>query len=142
MRDDGMAGRRDERPRETQSPGAVRPVVPPSRRPASRNFISTCYPYIFTGQHVSNPDSSSFMGTVTGTERSDRSERPAGAEQLQSRPPRAARGERPGRGVLVDLDARPSYLAAAITAAVVLGLYLITLAPSTAMWDTSEYIAA
>jgi hypothetical protein len=42
----------------------------------------------------------------------------------------------------VALDYRPSYLAAAITAAAVLVLYLVTLAPSTAMWDTSEYIAA
>ena len=42
----------------------------------------------------------------------------------------------------VDLDYRPSYLAAAITAAVVLLLYVATMAPSTAMWDTSEYIAA
>src|SRR4051812_43435306 len=40
------------------------------------------------------------------------------------------------------LDYRPSYLAAAIAAAVVFGLYVYTLAPSTAMWDTSEYIAA
>jgi hypothetical protein len=39
-------------------------------------------------------------------------------------------------------DARPSYGAAAIAAAIVLLLYLVTLAPSTAMWDTSEYIAA
>jgi hypothetical protein len=39
-------------------------------------------------------------------------------------------------------DERPSYLAAGIVAACVLGLYLLTLAPSTAMWDTSEYIAA
>src|SRR5262245_23387590 len=39
-------------------------------------------------------------------------------------------------------DYRPSYLAAAIAAAAVFVLYLITLAPSTAMWDTSEYIAA
>ncbi len=37
---------------------------------------------------------------------------------------------------------RPPYVAAAAVAACVLGLYLITLAPSTAMWDTSEYIAA
>src|SRR5215471_2591916 len=37
---------------------------------------------------------------------------------------------------------RPSYLAAGIVSACVLGLYLLTLAPSTAMWDTSEYIAA
>ncbi|MGI9078270.1 MAG: glycosyltransferase family 117 protein, partial [Gemmatimonadaceae bacterium] len=41
-----------------------------------------------------------------------------------------------------ELDYRPSYLAAAITGAAVLVLYLITLAPSTAMWDTSEYIAS
>src|SRR5436190_15389571 len=38
--------------------------------------------------------------------------------------------------------ARPSYTAAAIVAACVLALYLVTMAPSTAMWDTSEYIAA
>jgi len=41
-----------------------------------------------------------------------------------------------------DLDYRPSYRAAAIVSALVFVLYLITLAPSTAMWDTSEYIAA
>jgi hypothetical protein len=41
-----------------------------------------------------------------------------------------------------DLDDRPSYVAAAIVSGLVLLLYLITLAPSTAMWDTSEYIAA
>jgi hypothetical protein len=40
------------------------------------------------------------------------------------------------------LDDRPSYRAAAIVSALVLVLYLLTLAPSTAMWDTSEYIAA
>ncbi|HKS06999.1 MAG TPA: DUF2723 domain-containing protein [Gemmatimonadaceae bacterium] len=40
------------------------------------------------------------------------------------------------------LDYRPSYLAASIAAASVLALYVFTLAPSTAMWDTSEYIAA
>ena len=40
-----------------------------------------------------------------------------------------------------DLDYRPSYRAAAIAAAAVFVLYLITLSPSTAMWDTSEYIA-
>ena len=37
---------------------------------------------------------------------------------------------------------RPSYRAAAIVSALVFLLYLLTLAPSTAMWDTSEYIAA
>ncbi|MDB4878162.1 MAG: hypothetical protein JWM41_4608 [Gemmatimonadetes bacterium] len=39
-------------------------------------------------------------------------------------------------------DQRPSYAAAFITALAVLGIYLLTMAPSTAMWDTSEYIAA
>lgn len=41
-----------------------------------------------------------------------------------------------------DLDYRPSYLAAAIASGLTFLLYLITLAPETAMWDTSEYIAA
>jgi hypothetical protein len=40
------------------------------------------------------------------------------------------------------LDPRPSYGAAAIAAALVFALYVATLAPSTAMWDASEYIAA
>jgi hypothetical protein len=37
---------------------------------------------------------------------------------------------------------RPSYRAAAVTAGAVLVLYVITLAPTTAMWDASEYITA
>jgi hypothetical protein len=41
-----------------------------------------------------------------------------------------------------ELDYRPSYLAALGVSLVALVLYLLTLAPSTAMWDTSEYIAA
>jgi hypothetical protein len=41
-----------------------------------------------------------------------------------------------------DRDYRPSYLAATIVSVLVFGLYLLTLAPSTAMWDTSEYITA
>ena len=41
-----------------------------------------------------------------------------------------------------ELDYRPSYRAAGIASALVFLLYLLTLAPSTAMWDTSEYIAA
>ena len=41
-----------------------------------------------------------------------------------------------------ELDYRPSYRAAAVASALVFVLYLVTLAPSTAMWDTSEYIAA
>lgn len=42
----------------------------------------------------------------------------------------------------VELTERPSYLAAAIASLGVLLLYLLTLAPTTSMWDTSEYIAA
>lgn len=38
--------------------------------------------------------------------------------------------------------ASPSYLAAIAASACTLVLYLVTLAPSTAMWDASEYIAA
>src|SRR3954463_11228870 len=41
-----------------------------------------------------------------------------------------------------ELDYRPSYLSAAIVGFALLVLYRITLAPSTAMWDTSEYISA
>ncbi len=41
-----------------------------------------------------------------------------------------------------DLDYRPSYLAATGAGGLVLLLYILTLGPSTAMWDTSEYIAA
>ena len=41
-----------------------------------------------------------------------------------------------------ELDYRPSYLAAGIASLAVFLLYVITLSPSTAMWDTSEYIAA
>jgi hypothetical protein len=46
------------------------------------------------------------------------------------------------QGTLEELDYRPSYRAAAVVSALVFVLYLVTLAPSTAMWDTSEYIAA
>src|ERR1043165_5186744 len=53
---------------------------------------------------------------------------------------RPARTE--GREPSLDFDYRPSYLAAGIVTLLVLLLYLITLAPSTAMWDTSEYMAA
>ena len=41
-----------------------------------------------------------------------------------------------------DFDYRPSYKAAGVVALLVFGLYVLTLAPSTAMWDASEYIAA
>ena len=40
------------------------------------------------------------------------------------------------------LDYRPSYLAASLVGLGIFLLYIITLSPSTAMWDTSEYIAA
>ena len=41
-----------------------------------------------------------------------------------------------------ELDYRPSYLAAGIAAGLTFLLYLVTLSPETAMWDTSEYITA
>jgi len=41
-----------------------------------------------------------------------------------------------------ELDTRPSYLAATIAGLAVFLLYLVTISPETAMWDTSEYIAA
>ncbi len=40
------------------------------------------------------------------------------------------------------LDERPPYGVAALVSAVTLGIYLLTLAPTTQFWDTSEYIAA
>src|SRR3954454_12975576 len=41
-----------------------------------------------------------------------------------------------------ELDYRPTYRAALAVSIATLVLYLLTLAPSTAMWDKSEYIAA
>src|SRR5512143_1418212 len=41
-----------------------------------------------------------------------------------------------------ELDYRPSYRAALVVMLVTLVLDIVTLAPSTAMWDTSEYITA
>ena len=46
------------------------------------------------------------------------------------------------RAASAELDYRPSYLAAAIAGLVTFLLYVVTLAPTTSMWDTSEYIAA
>ena len=46
----------------------------------------------------------------------------------------AARFERDGY--------KPSYIPAAIAAGLVFVLYLLTLAPTVAMWDTGEYMAA
>src|SRR3984885_5661880 len=39
-------------------------------------------------------------------------------------------------------ESQPSYAAAGIAALLVFLLYVVTPAPSTAMWDTSEYITA
>src|SRR5262249_12580407 len=39
-------------------------------------------------------------------------------------------------------DNRPPYLYAALTFVVIFAIYIITLSPTTAFWDTSEYIAA
>src|SRR5687768_14590048 len=38
-------------------------------------------------------------------------------------------------------DVTPPYREAAVAGALVFGLYAVTLAPTTAFWDTSEYIA-
>ncbi|HEX6627945.1 MAG TPA: DUF2723 domain-containing protein [Gemmatimonadaceae bacterium] len=43
---------------------------------------------------------------------------------------------------LAEIGYRPSYVPAAIAATLVFVLYMITLAPSVAMWDTGEYMAA
>jgi len=50
-------------------------------------------------------------------------------------------GVRAGTGGEAIADYRPPYLAAAIAAIAVWLLYALTLAPTTAFWDTSEYIA-
>src|SRR6185503_13131466 len=42
----------------------------------------------------------------------------------------------------VEDPTRPPYLAATAVGACVLAVYLLTLATSTSMWDTSEYLAA
>lgn len=41
-----------------------------------------------------------------------------------------------------DPDNRPPYLYAALTFLVIFAIYVVTLSPTTAFWDTSEYIAA
>ncbi|MEO7082828.1 MAG: DUF2723 domain-containing protein [Gemmatimonadaceae bacterium] len=52
------------------------------------------------------------------------------------------RGGGPRTRTSSDSGRDPSYGAAAIAGLVVLALYIVTMAPSTAMWDTSEYITA
>ncbi len=59
------------------------------------------------------------------------------------RPDTVATAGRPAApAVEADLDYTPSYKAAGLTSLGVFLLYLLTLAPSTGMWDASEYIAA
>ncbi len=57
-------------------------------------------------------------------------------------PPRTQQRRAPRRDVPTISQQRPSYGAAAIVSLVIFALYIATLAPNTAMWDTSEYIAA
>ena len=57
-------------------------------------------------------------------------------------PPRTQPRRSPRRDVPAAPEQRPSYGVAAIVSLVIFGLYIATLAPNTAMWDTSEYIAA
>src|ERR687895_1214192 len=56
--------------------------------------------------------------------------------------PAARPAVRDARPASRDLDYRPSYIAATVVTSLVFVLYVLTLAPSTAMWDTSEYITA
>src|SRR6266542_5043551 len=48
----------------------------------------------------------------------------------------------PSKSTITRAGEGPAYLPAAIAAALVFALYLMTLAPSVAMWDTGEYMAA
>src|ERR1043165_8251544 len=43
---------------------------------------------------------------------------------------------------MTDTEIHPPYRWSALVGAAVFGLYIATLAPTTAFWDTSEYIAA
>src|SRR6516225_2565084 len=49
---------------------------------------------------------------------------------------------KPSARAAVVADHKPSYLAAGVVSLVVFILYLATLAPTTAMWDASEFITA
>src|SRR5216117_3454499 len=63
------------------------------------------------------------------------------ASAFRSTETRAPR--RPDRAIAVESNGyKPSYIPAAIAAGLVFILYLVTLAPSVAMWDTGEYMAA
>ncbi len=64
------------------------------------------------------------------------------ATQVSSNRVNATYSAAPKRIPLAETGYRPSYIPAAIAAGLVFVLYLITLAPSVAMWDTGEYMAA
>ena len=64
------------------------------------------------------------------------------ATQVSSNRVNATYAPAPKRVPLAETGYRPSYVPAAIAAGLVFVLYLITLAPSVAMWDTGEYMAA
>src|SRR5258708_515434 len=65
------------------------------------------------------------------------------ATSTEPRPPRQPKSSLGVKASAdAELDYKPSYLAAGVVALVIFALYIITLSPSTAMWDTSEYIAA
>ncbi len=64
------------------------------------------------------------------------------ASQVSSNRVNATYAPAPKRAPLAETGYRPSYVPAAIAAGLVFVLYLITLAPSVAMWDTGEYMAA
>jgi hypothetical protein len=57
-------------------------------------------------------------------------------------PPRKQTRQTPRRATAPALDQRPSYGIAVGVSVTIFALYIATLAPTTAMWDTSEYIAA
>src|SRR5689334_23266262 len=64
------------------------------------------------------------------------------ATQVSTNRANATYAPAPKRIPLAESGYRPSYVPAAIAAGLVFVLYLITLAPSVAMWDTGEYMAA
>src|SRR5689334_2057340 len=64
------------------------------------------------------------------------------ATQVSTNRANATYAPAPKRIPLAESGYQPSYIPAAIAAGLVFVLYLITLAPSVAMWDTGEYMAA
>jgi hypothetical protein len=58
------------------------------------------------------------------------------------RSPETRAPRRQDRAIAAESGYQPSYIPASIAAGLVFVLYLLTLAPSVAMWDTGEYMAA